>query len=206
MNKRSKKAWLENVAWGLVVSMSILQLTSGWQWRAAQADEGGIVRSCRILAATPPVWDRCGGCADGACPGKWIELEPYDLCTPADEGHWECGPDGQAFVGFEGDCEEQYSYLGIALCSLPAGAAAGAGILTLSSKCLSQCKPAKGKLKLACIGACLAATGIVAGSAGWSLCCTQGCFCITTCNDSKDKFAVSKPVNKLKFPGCKLKK
>ena len=76
MNQRSKRAWIENVAWTLVVSMSVLQLTSGWQWKAAQAgDSGG--KPCWTTANTDPLFERCAGCADAACPGTWIDLISY---------------------------------------------------------------------------------------------------------------------------------
>ena len=40
MNQRSKRAWIENVAWTLVVSMSVLQLKSGCIMRSVSAANG----------------------------------------------------------------------------------------------------------------------------------------------------------------------
>jgi|GEM_PF-4615380 len=119
MNKRSKKAWLENVAWGLVVSMSILQLTSGWQWRAAQAGQF----DCWTTLMTDRVVVECGDCTPGAGCGsnsKWRKVDSYEYCKPARDGHYRCeelpGWKNEVKKGEEGDCVKQYSYLGMVSC------------------------------------------------------------------------------------------
>ena len=201
MNQRSKRAWIENVAWTLVVSMSVLQLTSGWQWKAAQAgDSGG--KPCWTTANTDPLFERCAGCADAACPGTWIDLISYEYCLPADQGFFDCRPQGRVHVGFEGDCVESYSYLAIAIC---VAAGAGAGARSALPGCLARCAPAipTGKGYLLCMAGCLGVAGAVGGGLGWTACCSQGCFCISSCNQvMTNKKMVTRPGVLLQFPGC----
>lgn len=201
MNQRSKRAWIENVAWTLVVSMSVLQLTSGWQLKSANAgDSDG--KPCWTTDATAPLFERCAGCADAACPGTWIDLNPYVYCMPANKGFYDCSPRGHVPVGFEGECVESYSYLAISIC-IASGAAAGAR--TAFPGCLTRCSPAllTGKGYLLCMGACLGVAGVVGGGLGWTACCSQGCICISSCNaDRANKRPITRPGVVLQFPGC----
>ena len=192
MNQRSKRAWIENVAWTLVVSMSVLQLTSGWQWKAAQAGQF----ECNTTVLTPRVSLECTGCSDAACFGEWREVSCYEICEPAAKGSWWCatlrGGGNNPEVGQQGDCVEQYSLIAITIC-------AGGGMAGGVGACAIGCAPLAptGPLYPACIAACLAGLG---GGATLA-CCTQSCFCVARCYKG-----VGEPIRKLrvvlKNPGC----
>ena len=192
MNQRSKRAWIENVAWTLVVSMSLLQLTSGWQWTSAQAGQF----ECSTTILTPKESLDCTGCSDAACFGGWREVQRYEICEPAAKGYWTCAPLQGLWnnkeVGQQGDCVEQYSLIAITLC-------AGGGMAGSTGPCVSICAPfiLTGAGYPACIAACVAGGG--AGST--TACCTLSCFCITRCYKG-----VGEPIRRqrveLKNPGC----
>jgi len=172
MNQRSKRLWIENVAWTLVVSMSLLQLFGGWQWKAAQAGQF----DCWTSRVTDPITTECTGCSDAACMGGWRKIEEYEVCKKAEKGYWNCGPlPGPGIsreVGKEGDCVEQYSLIAITIC-------AGGGMAGGVGACAIGCAPfaPTGPGYPACIAACLAGLG---GGATLA-CCTQSCFCVTLC-------------------------
>lgn len=192
MNQRSKRLWIENVAWTLVVSMSVLQLTSGSQWKAAQAGQF----DCWTTILTPKDSLDCTGCSDAACFGGWREVSRYETCEAAAKGFWFCatlpGAWNNKEVGQDGDCVEQYSLIAITIC-------AGSGKGGSSGPCASACAPLilTGAGYPGCIALCVAGAG--AGTA--TACCTVSCFCITRCYKG-----VGAPIRRqrveLKNPGC----
>ena len=192
MNQRSKSAWIENVAWTLVVSMSILQLTSGWQWTSAQAGQF----DCWTTILTPKDSLDCSGCSDAACFGGWREVQRHEICEPAAKGSWSCaslpGVWNNKEVGQQGDCVEQYSLIAITICA-GGGMAGGVGACAIGCAPLAPTGPGYP----ACIAACL--TGL--GGGATLACCTQSCFCITRCYKG-----VGEPIRRqrveLKNPGC----
>ena len=193
MNKRSKKAWLENVAWGLVVSMSVLQLTSGWQWRAAQAGQF----DCWTSRLTDRVVVECGKC-DGGCQGEWREVDSYEYCQPARNGAYECKPLpgwwNNITRGQEGDCVSQFSFLGMVVC-FGGGAAGGLSI------CMPACAWAV-PAGPAAFGSCVAGCSTGVGVAVAVTCCTTTCNCVKRCVPSVAR-AVKKQKVELTRPGCR---
>ena len=201
MGHATRMAWRERVVWTLVVSMSVLQLTAGMGWNSARA-AGQVAKPCWTSGLTPPVFERCGGCADAACPGTWINQRQVPVCEPADEGYFDCTPHDQLDAGFEGDCMESYSYLAMAICII---AGAGAGAIQAFPACAAKCAPAipTGKGHLLCVAACVAPKAVVGGGVGWTACCSQGCFCISSCEQcTTQKKVVWLPGVLLRFPGC----
>ena len=193
MNKRSKKAWLENVAWGLVVSMSVLQLTSGWQWGTAQAGQF----ECWTTLLQPKKDTVCGGCSEAGCPGDWSDVSSYEYCEKVKKGQWKCDERAGWWnikeIGKTGDCIEQYSYIKIALC---AGTGVGAGVVL---GCGALCAPTlpSGPGYILCMSGCLG----LAGGGGFALCCSTSCFCITRCVRGVGT-PINKPLVDLTRPGC----
>jgi len=193
MNQRSKRAWIENVAWTLVVSMSVLQLIGGWQWKAAQAGQF----ECNTTVLTPRVSLECTGCSDAACSGGWREASRYEICELAAKGHWLCEPlDGPGVfrpaVGEYGDCVEQYSLIAITIC---AGSGVAAGIYPCLVGCASFAPTGPGYP--ACVALCLTGSG---GGAALA-CCSQSCFCVTRCYKGVAT-KLREPRVDLRLPGC----
>jgi hypothetical protein len=174
MNQRSKRAWIENVAWTLVVSMSVLQLMGGGILRSASA--GLCVNA---VPDGPAQFSNCAGCSDGSCGGDWIKAEKYNLCGDAAHGYYNCRKSTwkQVQVGTYGDCVEQYSVLAIVAC---AGGGALGGAAAYVTACAVGCAPtAVGGPPAfgACMSLCLGYTG--AGALGGLV--TSVTLCLTTC-------------------------
>jgi len=195
MNKRSKKVWLENVAWGLVVSMSILQLTSGRILQTASADGPECVNK---VPDGPEAYRACGACDKGTCPGRWRKTEKYYVCGPTGSGYHKCWPAkfSDVEVGIEGDCEEEYSYLGIASCIAASAAGAAAGVCTAVMACAISCsgKVKGAKAMAACMTVCTSYAGYGAAAGGISMGsgCLYACGAISSCVPGAAKTAYEK--------------
>jgi len=186
MNQRSKRLWIENVAWTLVVSMSVLQLTSGGIMRSASA--GLCVNA---VPDGPAQFSNCAGCSDGACAGGWIKAEKYNLCGDTAHGYYNCKKSTwkQVQVGTEGDCVEEYSVLAIVACM---GGGAVGGALAVVTSCGIGCAPtAVGGPPAygACMTACLGYVG--AGATGGLITsltlCLTSCACVSRCVPGRAK-------------------
>ncbi|MEN9663949.1 MAG: hypothetical protein RLZZ326_312 [Planctomycetota bacterium] len=197
MNQRSKRLWIENVAWTLVVSMSALQLTSGEILRSAAAQALNCVDG---VAEGPVKAFDCNGCADGACPGRWRRSGRYLICGPTATGFKTC-KDFQWLkvkTGSGGDCVEQYSTLAIVSCL---GVGAGTGIAIAVASCAYACSPSVAAPPIfgPCMATCLTYAGVagaIGGAGTGVLGCYVSCVTISRCNEGIDEGAYEADLNK----------
>lgn len=197
MNQRSRRAWIENVAWTLVVSMSLLQLTNGGILRSASAQALNCVDG--VPEGQAKDFD-CNGCADGACPGAWRRSGKYLICGPTATGFKTCKdfPRLKVRTGRGGDCVEQYSTLAIVSCL---GVGAGTGIAVAVGSCIYVCAPSAAAPPIfgPCMATCLTYAGVAgavggAGTAG--LGCYNSCVTISRCKEGADEGAYEADLNK----------
>ena len=201
MNKRSKKAWIENVAWGLVVSMSVLQLTGTALWSQAYAQNTGQAQ-CWIRRADGPVRiTDCGACSSGGCAMPAYRTFAFDICAPASSGHVVCSPSTYKSVpvGTKRLCGPKYNTAKLIL-------GMGSGVVAaIVGACGTVCA-GTGPLFVPCMNTCAASSPawltVVGGASAGNLGVRLTCLAVEECSPVGDAIPVYEPFYDLWVPGC----
>ena len=149
MNQRSRRAWIENVAWTLVVSMSLLQLIGTSVSSQANAQSSGNSQCWTRKPDGPARFTDCGPCAAGGCTGFAFRAFAYDICAPATSGHKLCSLSTwrRVEVGKKKQCRVKYNMGKLLACAgsgAVAAVIAGCGIICAPTgpgwpACMSGC-------------------------------------------------------------------
>ena len=201
MNQRSRRAWIENVAWTLVVSMSLLQLIGTSVSSQANAQSSGNSQCWTRKPDGPARFTDCGPCAAGGCTGFAFRAFAYDICAPATSGHKLCSLSTwrRVEVGKKKQCRVKYNMGKLVAC---AGSGAVAAVI---AGCGIICAPT-GPGWPACMSGCVATSPswvpVVGGGIGGTFGCLNTCFAVDYCFTSDTSEVVWEDAVDLWLPGC----
>ena len=203
MNQRSKRAWIENVAWTLVLSMSLLQLVGASVVSRANA-QGQAYTTCWTRKPLGParVTD-CGTCDSGGCTGRAFRAKPCDWCDTAPTGFVMCETSTwkRVEVGTWRSCNAKRNYPKMIAC-------AGTGVIAaIVAMCTVTCT-GSGPGFPGCMSICCSSAPgwvpVVYGGVGGTATCFGTCFAVDYCYESSDEFIVTEKDVQLYLDGCKV--
>jgi len=201
MNQRSKRAWIENVAWTLVVSMSVLQLMGTSVWSQANAQSSGNSQCWTRKLDGPARSTDCGPCAAGGCTGFAYRTFAYDICAPATSGHTLCSLSTwrRVEVGRKKQCKVQYNMTKLVAC---AGSGAVAAIVATCGLVCAGTGPGLPACMSTCVLSSPSWAPVVGGALGGTFTCLNTCFAVDYCYESGGSEVVYEDAIDLWLPGC----